>query len=41
MDVFDLLPITALVDDSYFCMHGGLSPSIESIDQLRHIDRKK
>lgn len=40
-EVFDCLPLTALVDNSYFCLHGGLSPSIDSIDQLRNIERFK
>ncbi|KAM0682068.1 Serine/threonine-protein phosphatase PP2A catalytic subunit [Mitosporidium daphniae] len=38
-DLFDYLPLTALIDDEIFCLHGGLSPSIETIDQIRTIDR--
>lgn len=38
-DMFDFLPLTALVDKSIFCLHGGLSPSIESLDQIRALDR--
>ena len=27
-DLFDFLPLTAVVENQYFCLHGGLSPSI-------------
>lgn len=38
-DLFDYLPLAAMVEGSIFCPHGGLSPSMTSIDDLRHIDR--
>ena len=31
-DLFDLLPLTALVEEKIFCLHGGLSPSLETLD---------
>jgi diadenosine tetraphosphatase ApaH/serine/threonine PP2A family protein phosphatase len=34
-----LLPIAALVDDSVFCVHGGLSPELRRIDALFYLDR--
>lgn len=39
-DLFDYLPLSAIINDSYFCCHGGLSPSIETLDQLQNINRK-
>ncbi len=38
-DLFDYLPLTALVDQQIFCLHGGLSPSIETLDNIRMLDR--
>lgn len=38
-DLFDFFPLTALVDDRLFCLHGGLSPSISSLDEIRDLDR--
>ena len=40
-DFFDYLPLTALVENSIFCLHGGLSPCIDTLDQIRQIDRKQ
>eukprot|EP01129_Flabellula_baltica_P015062 TRINITY_DN7433_c0_g1_i1.p1 TRINITY_DN7433_c0_g1~~TRINITY_DN7433_c0_g1_i1.p1 ORF type:complete len:320 (-),score=79.33 TRINITY_DN7433_c0_g1_i1:85-1044(-) len=38
-DLFDYLPTTALIEDQVFCLHGGLSPQVESLDHLRKLDR--
>ncbi|KRX01807.1 Insulin-like growth factor binding protein, N-terminal [Pseudocohnilembus persalinus] len=38
-DVFDYIPIGAIIDQKVFCVHGGLSPSIETIDQIAQLDR--
>jgi len=40
-DAFDYLPIGALIDDDYLCIHGGLSPTLKNIDVMRSIYRKK
>lgn len=40
MDLFDYLPLAGLIDGSIFCVHGGLSPEIRTIDQVRTINRK-
>lgn len=40
-DVFDYLSLGALVEDRLFCIHGGLSPSLKTIDEIRGIDRKQ
>jgi serine/threonine-protein phosphatase PP1 catalytic subunit len=38
-DCFNCLPVAAMIDDKILCMHGGLSPDLHSIDQLRKIVR--
>lgn len=40
-DLFDYLPLTALVDSQIFCVHGGLSPSIDLLDQIRQLPREE
>jgi len=40
-EIFDYLSLSALVDGKIFCVHGGLSPSINTLDQIRAIDRKQ
>ena len=34
-ELFDYLPLTAVVENQIFCLHGGLSPSIDTLDQIR------
>lgn len=38
-DLFDYLPLTALIENKVFTQHGGLSPSISTLDEVRSIDR--
>ena len=38
-DAFDCLPLTALIDESIFALHGGLSPSIDKLDHIRNLNR--
>jgi diadenosine tetraphosphatase ApaH/serine/threonine PP2A family protein phosphatase len=37
--MFNWLPIAAIIESKIFCVHGGLSPSLESLDDVRHIAR--
>lgn len=38
-ECFNCLPVAALIDDKIFCMHGGLSPELKNMDQIRNISR--
>ncbi|MCO5567634.1 hypothetical protein L7F22_021328 [Adiantum nelumboides] len=39
-DVFDYLTLSAIIDGRVLCVHGGLSPDVRSIDQIRLIERQ-
>src|SRR3954462_13734087 len=36
-EIFDYLSLSALIDDKIFCVHGGLSPSITTLDQVNSL----
>lgn len=38
-DLFDYLPITAVIESKIFCLHGGLSPDISTLDDIRALNR--
>lgn len=38
-DVFNCLPLAAVIDDKIFCVHGGLSPEVRSMDDIRNLRR--
>ncbi|XWS57490.1 hypothetical protein CRYUN_Cryun09bG0178500 [Craigia yunnanensis] len=38
-DCFNSLPVAALIDEKILCMHGGLSPELENLDQIKEIQR--
>ncbi|WMV31565.1 hypothetical protein MTR67_024950 [Solanum verrucosum] len=38
-DCFNCLPVAALIDEKILCMHGGLSPDLNHLDQIRGLQR--
>ena len=38
-DCFNCLPVAAVIDEKILCMHGGLSPELNNLDQIKRIVR--
>ncbi|KAE8713272.1 Serine/threonine-protein phosphatase PP1 isozyme 4 [Hibiscus syriacus] len=38
-ECFNCLPVAALIDEKILCMHGGLSPDLNNLDQIRSLHR--
>jgi serine/threonine-protein phosphatase PP1 catalytic subunit len=39
IDLFNCMPVAAIIDEKIFCMNGGLSPDLNSLEQIRRIMR--
>ena len=39
MSSFDCLPLAAVVNNTYLCMHGGISPEMQQIEDINKIER--
>eukprot|EP00611_Tribonema_gayanum_P020032 TRINITY_DN3585_c0_g1_i1.p2 TRINITY_DN3585_c0_g1~~TRINITY_DN3585_c0_g1_i1.p2 ORF type:complete len:394 (-),score=159.43 TRINITY_DN3585_c0_g1_i1:373-1554(-) len=38
-DCFNCLPVAAIVEEKIFCMHGGLSPELNEMEQIKRVLR--
>ena len=38
-DVFNVMPVCALIDEKILCMHGGISPEMINLSQITNIPR--
>ena len=40
-ELFDLLQLAAIIDNKYFCIHGGLSAELKKLEEINNLERKK
>ncbi|CCW62235.1 unnamed protein product [Phytomonas sp. EM1] len=40
-ELFDYMPLGTVIEQDIFCVHGGLSPVIQTIDEVYVLDRKQ
>jgi serine/threonine-protein phosphatase 2B catalytic subunit len=40
LEVFKTMPLAAIVDDKFFCVHGGISPELHTINDIDKVPGK-
>jgi serine/threonine-protein phosphatase PP1 catalytic subunit len=38
-EMFNYLPLAAVIDNKLFCIHGGLSPLLQSVEDIKNLER--
>ncbi|KAL4466328.1 hypothetical protein ABPG72_020177 [Tetrahymena utriculariae] len=41
MDSFDLMPLSCIVNGKFLALHGGISPELKALDDIKRVDRFK
>lgn len=39
VNLFNYLPLTAIIENKIFSLHGGLSPTVSKLDEIRKLER--
>lgn len=39
VNLFNYLPLTAIIENKIFSLHGGLSPKVSKLDEIRKLER--
>jgi len=39
LEIFESMPLAAVVNNDYLCMHGGISPSLTDIEEVNKLNR--
>jgi protein phosphatase len=39
IDVFDYIPLAAVLQHSFFCVHGGICPELETSQQIKKLNK--
>jgi len=41
MDSFDLMPVACIVNGKFIALHGGISPEMKTLEDIKRIERVK
>jgi len=39
MDSFDLMPLSCIINGKFLAVHGGISPELKTLEDLKRMDR--